>query len=98
MDANSLLQLVLRPKDSEGADATEKRAEFLAILGGQPARGRVALYASASNSSSSILIHSVLVNQAALKGSLQGIADWEGNPYDSPSCSLVSGGAQAAQV
>ena len=46
----------------------------------------------------SILVHAVLVETSKLFGDLQGIVDWEGNPYDAPSCSLVTGGGQPARV
>jgi hypothetical protein len=98
MNAPELLRLTrsLQIQSVDGASA--ESGNLIALLQEQKHNGRVALYASATHGMASILVHSVLVETLKLVGDLRGIVDWEGNPYDCPSCSLVTGGGQSAQV
>jgi hypothetical protein len=98
MDADDLLRLTRTTERQSATGAASQKDDVIALLQGQQRSGRVALYASATHGMTSILVHSVLVETSKLVGDLQGIVDWEGNPYDAPSCSLVTGGGQPARV
>lgn len=98
MDADDLLRLTRTTEKQSATGAAAQKDDVIALLQGQQRSGRVALYASATHGMTSILVHAVLVETSKLVGDLQGIVDWEGNPYDAPSCSLVTGGGQPARV
>ncbi|MFS2033413.1 hypothetical protein ACEN8I_05230 [Polaromonas sp. CT11-55] len=97
MNANDLLRLIRGPEQQESTNPAAQN-DLISWLQTQRRDGKVALYASATHGMASVLVHSVLVKTSKLAGGLRGIADWQGNPYDSPSCSLVTGGNQSAQV
>ncbi len=98
MNADDLLRLTRTAEEQTATGTAAQNDDLIALLKGQQRSGRIALYASATHGMTSILVHSVLVETSKLAGDLQGIVDWEGNPYDAPSCSLVTGGGQPAQV
>ncbi|MEK8029709.1 hypothetical protein AACH06_02655 [Ideonella sp. DXS29W] len=98
MNAEDLLGLTRTTERQSAISSAAPNVDLIALLQGQRRSGRVALYASAMHGMISMLVHSVLVETSKLAGDLQGIVDWEGNPYDSPSCSLVTGGGQPARV
>lgn len=98
MNADDLLRLTRTTEKPSAARTAAENDDLIALLQGQRRSGRVVLYASVTHGMTSILVHSVLVETLKLAGDLQGIVDWEGNPYDAPSCSLVTGGGQPARV
>lgn len=98
MNANDLLRLTRSSEKQSATGTASQDDDLIALLQRQQRSGRVALYISVTHGMTSILVHSVLVETSKLAGDLQGIVDWEGNPYDAPSCSLVTGGGHPARV
>lgn len=58
---------------------------------------RVALYASGFAPGSTFL-HAVLLPLGNLERSWDDVHEWSGNPFDSPTCGLVSGGGEGARI
>lgn len=98
MNADDLLRLTRSTEKRSATGTASQDDDLIALLQGQKRSSRVALYTSVTYGITSVLVHSVLVETSKLAGDLQGIVDWEGNPYDAPSCSLVTGGGQPARV
>lgn len=98
MTADDLLRLASKPSASPVAGVAAQSADLLMLLQSQEQDGRVALYGSAHHGTTSLLVHSVLVNTERLAGDLSRIVDWEGNPYDHPGCALVTYGGKGSCV
>jgi hypothetical protein len=98
MNADDLLRLTRKTEKQSATGTAAQNDDLIALLQGQQRSSQVVLYTSVTHGMTSILVHSVLVETSKLAGDLQGIVDWEGNPFDAPSCSLVTGGSQPARV
>jgi hypothetical protein len=98
MNADDLLHLTRKPEDPANTGEPTQASDLITFLQAQAQDGRVALYATATHGMASILVHSVLVETAKLSGDLIRVVDWEGSPYDTPGCALVTSGTQEAWV
>ncbi len=94
MDLEAIWRLS-RPHDSAQDDL--ETVPFFTWLRMQRAGSRVALYAS-SPSPASIFVHAVSVPAANLRRPWDELTEWNGSPFDAPTCSLVYGGNDGPRI
>lgn len=97
MSAQELLDIVRPPRGGETGGQLAEQHDLLRWLKSQRTTSRVVLYGSAYGSGS-VFVHSVLAPASSLGCDWKALPEWEGNPFDSPSCGLVYGGGKDPRI
>ncbi|MBB5428279.1 hypothetical protein HDG40_006466 [Paraburkholderia sp. JPY158] len=98
-DIKQKLMDILNPDSGVGIGRKEEQADLYELLAGERRADKTILYASAMGPWGSVFVHSVLVPKSSIKlRDKGGFTNWQGNPYDGPSCGLVYGGGEGARV
>jgi hypothetical protein len=94
---------ILTPPAGEAPDLSPwlQQGRLSDLLADQRDGAKVLIYGSAHNRHGSILVHGVLVPESDVKHQLRSLrardslVEWEGTPYDGPTCGLVYCGDKA---
>ncbi|MFL9966591.1 hypothetical protein PQR02_37640 [Paraburkholderia sediminicola] len=96
---NQKLVDILNPNTGVGIGRKEEQVDLYELLASERRADRTILYASAFGPLGSVFVHSVLVPKSSIKlRDKAGFTNWQGNPYDGPSCGSVYGGGEGARV